>query len=1007
MRIGMICCWLLAAMLLPSTTVSGQSEIETKLQRLQGEAFGYLQGNDATRASEAVAKIIEHCQAKAKDEDSKLKIDESSRFNFLLFAIAIDSKLGNKERAAKTLEGFGKPVAAKRLRAESALLSYKIYGTDGCVPTAIDLLKRSWQLPKNDKAVRDECQASVFEAIIDHFASSEQNAEDVAQQVRDVEMTMVDKGIPIGIARLTRIAIARHLERQGKNDDMEVVLDEIRDVVNNEPLVSDHCRALYWNLVATLHANRHQYFEAFDACRKFEQHAQKSSVDRREQLTAVARDQSALVAIKIGDYGSAKKILASTKRFHGNDLRQLTEWRINMATAMAGGDEIFDARDLLEDSLADKAKMNPALMAKVENNLGLLYYLDGDFDNAEQVMERTLKNTQGVPFAEASVNAGWIALAQNDFAKAQLLFSRAVQLFREQLSEQHPRYAEGLTYLARVAAMTGDAKAKEWIQQAEMLDYRRLCRDLASAGSSRDRIALVQEARVHPESIAWPGAIDTYLELAPKLDISPRQQYEVVLRWKDLTQRFDDRAGTDGGNAEQEAALNAQLDEAYFERPESSLDRQKWQQDLDRLETRLRDLRRSKRNDRQLDPDDLRANVQDVAKTLQGGDLLLDIFQIRTFETPSGQGLLGSAQLYLAFTLAPDGTVHRLDLGRADELDAAIGRWKAAIMDKQFEVDDAQDQNTRQNLENRAGKVAALVQQPILKTGATIRRLLIRPDAATHLIPWAAFPGTDGKRFWIENIRMQICNRVPLDKRFAAAAIAPSLLAVGGVEFCGLKDQLPGTLAEEKLVVKLFRDRFGKAKVAGLTGRAANETSLLRDMPNKKFVHLATHGYYQRRDETNVFEVTGAITMLQSGIVLAPDRGAQGRGAQDRGAPGSQYLTSAEIRETDLSRTSLVVLSACESGLGKVQAGQGVQGMLGSFHAAGASNVIGTLWTIGDETTVPLVQRFYHYLWNKGETPADALHLAQLDMIHTPPEKAGADLLAHPYTWAAFFCSAK
>ena len=103
----------------------------------------------------------------------------------------------------------------------------------------------------------------------------------------------------------------------------------------------------------------------------------------------------------------------------------------------------------------------------------------------------------------------------------------------------------------------------------------------------------------------------------------------------------------------------------------------------------------------------------------------------------------------------------------------------------------------------------------------------------------------------------------------------------------------------------------------------------------------------------------------------------------------------------------LVVLSACETALGKEMGGEGLVGLTRAFQYAGARSVLASLWSVADETTAVLVERFYGYL-KAGKSHDAALRDAQLDLIRgTPPRFTrrnradGADP-SHPYSWAAF-----
>jgi CHAT domain-containing protein len=115
-------------------------------------------------------------------------------------------------------------------------------------------------------------------------------------------------------------------------------------------------------------------------------------------------------------------------------------------------------------------------------------------------------------------------------------------------------------------------------------------------------------------------------------------------------------------------------------------------------------------------------------------------------------------------------------------------------------------------------------------------------------------------------------------------------------------------------------------------------------------------------------------------------------------------LTAEEVGRLDLRGVDLVVLSACQSGLGHLRAGQGDVGLIGALDHAGAVAVVSTLWEVGDAATSALIQSFYRHLWSarglKG--PAWALRASQRDMIQGAVVSRDGDSFAHPHDWAAF-----
>ena len=152
-----------------------------------------------------------------------------------------------------------------------------------------------------------------------------------------------------------------------------------------------------------------------------------------------------------------------------------------------------------------------------------------------------------------------------------------------------------------------------------------------------------------------------------------------------------------------------------------------------------------------------------------------------------------------------------------------------------------------------------------------------------------------------------------------------------------------------------------------LTGQAS-KAEFLRLAGDYSILHIASHAELNTRSP------------LFSRILLTPDQN------------GNQGLEVREVYELNLSHTSLVVLSACETQLGTQSRGDDIVGLNRAFIFAGASTVTASLWTVDDEATGFLMRSFYTHL-KRGMSKAEALRTAQSETRRQYP---------NPYYWAAF-----
>lgn len=214
----------------------------------------------------------------------------------------------------------------------------------------------------------------------------------------------------------------------------------------------------------------------------------------------------------------------------------------------------------------------------------------------------------------------------------------------------------------------------------------------------------------------------------------------------------------------------------------------------------------------------------------------------------------------------------------------------------------------------------------------------------------------------------------------------------------GKLERLQGTETEVNTIAGLLAQH--KVKVnKRLEGRATEAAIKQLDSPH--ILHIATHGFFDP-GETGRKKATGMISLadlplspedplLRSGLFLAGAQQAlDGNLAADAAEDG--LLTAYEAMNLHLHKTDLVVLSACETGLGEIRNGEGVYGLQRAFQTAGARSVLMSLWKVDDAATQELMTEFYRQ-WLLSGNKRTALRSAQETIRARYPE---------PYYWGAF-----
>jgi CHAT domain-containing protein/tetratricopeptide (TPR) repeat protein len=425
--------------------------------------------------------------------------------------------------------------------------------------------------------------------------------------------------------------------------------------------------------------------------------------------------------------------------------------------------------------------------------------------------------------------------------------------------------------------------------------------------------------------------------------------------------------------------------------------------------------------------------------------------------SPSGPARSSSRTVpsYLAFVLRADQPPAVVRLGSARTIDPLVTQWRADIAAEVLAP--AQTSSDGSARSSRVSGVALrrLVWDRLLPHLGDASRVFIVPDGAVSLVPLVALPV--GQRSYLLDrapvVHYLSAERDLVPRPVDTASVGQGLLALGGPAFddptlfgagrnrpgsvakpaarptasvravepaCGsfqtIKFQpLQGTLQEVRELSGLWSTpAIPKADGARvLAGRDASEPTFKQEAHRYRVLHLATHGFFLGDSCSPARAGTRAVggllnasgpqpvaapaenPLLLSGLALA------GANRRQTAAPGEDdgVLTAEEVASLNLKGVEWAVLSACDTGLGEVKAGEGVFGLRRAFQVAGARTVIMSLWSVDDQATRQWMRALYLGRLQKHLGTADAMHDASLSVLR---DRRAKGLSTHPFYWAGF-----
>ncbi len=360
--------------------------------------------------------------------------------------------------------------------------------------------------------------------------------------------------------------------------------------------------------------------------------------------------------------------------------------------------------------------------------------------------------------------------------------------------------------------------------------------------------------------------------------------------------------------------------------------------------------------------------IADVQKKLQSEAVAVEIVRV-------GYSLENKGPKYIALIISSD-QVKMAVMENGDQLETRYFKYyKNAIMLKR---EDAYSYNQ--------------YWKPIADNIGTVKNVYLSSDGVYNQLSVNALKNAAGSYVLDQLHILNVSSLRSIVENHQSSTSLKTAFLLGNPMYASSEiDPLPGTGKEIAAISGILKANGYKTSVY----KTANATEkAIKEVKSPKLMHIATHGFFVkdvRENNNQVFSVPlnniNENVLLRSGLLLANS------GKLDDTSGGNNgILTAYEAMNLDLTNTDLVVLSACETGLGDIMAGEGVYGLQRSFEVAGAKAVIMSLWKVDDTATQLLMTTFYRN-WVTTKNKQKSFVAAQKALKAKYPA---------PYYWGAF-----
>ena len=686
------------------------------------------------------------------------------------------------------------------------------------------------------------------------------------------------------------------------------------------------------------------------------------------------------------------------------------------------------------------------------SNLGLLYIDEGKLKEAERVLKRSIeilkknKDTQSISYARKLNNLAKVYQRSGKYSDAVNLLQQSLKIFEKRVGKESPEYANG-TFILGVAYL-GMKSPKALSTLKESLDIRAkiVGKSHPSYAECQERIAQYYWTKKNREESGklYNSVFDNYFnqidaffpvlteeeksnffyqKIKPSFESFATYSVESPLNSTTLGQLYDYQLNTKGLIlAATEKVRNSILTSgdtslvALYEKWENSKDVLTYYFSIHESPTQIDSLlNQSNQLEKQLVKKSetfarssvhQRTNWKAIQQKLKPGEAALECIRYRIFDTDSLKFSNGIGYAFLLLTAETKDGPQLIHFANGKEMETRyLNYYRNGI---RLKLDDLY---TYKNYWE-------LIQDQLVKQ--KIKKVSFSPDGVYNIININSIKDPFTNKYLLDEIDVRIVTSTrtlveekksrknkgtghlfgypnynvttPENLRKASATGVSRSFRGGMLRF--LRDGkgitlLPGTKVEVEQIAKNITGHFDSVQVHIETQAVE---SAIKALNNPSLLHIATHGYFLDDDESDISASSVPNPLMLSGLILAGAENFIKTGSNPLQQSDDGILTAYEAMNLNLGESKLVVLSACETGLGKIYPGEGVYGLQRAFQVAGAEAVIMSLWTVDDTATQLLMKNFYDQ-YVATDDLYQSFRFAQQKLKEKYPE---------PFYWGAF-----